>query len=162
MAYFEPVENTKSQRSFGNCCVLLGTTNLNLFQLNRIVPLLPVADYAAQMTEKLFSFFIRTVLLPVNGFHIKMTLCNLSYTCSQSWYRGTAEADQKAHSATHGAIIVARAQKRSPDYFDVKPDNFSVEGQWGVWRGRSRCLSSAVNAALWFSSPLWWELNSCL
>ncbi len=43
--------------------------------------------------------------------------------------RGKAEADQKAYSATHAAIIVDRAQKRSPDYFDVKPDNFSVESQ---------------------------------
>lgn len=71
-------------------------------------------------------------MLPVNGFHIKMALCNLSYTCFQSWSRGKAEADQKAYSTTHAAIIVARAQKRSPDYFDVKPDNFSVEGQWEV------------------------------
>lgn len=40
-----------------------------------------------------------------------------------------AEADQKAYSAPRTVIIVARVQKRSPDYFDVKPDNFSVEGQ---------------------------------
>ncbi len=42
--------------------------------------------------------------------------------------QGQAQADQKTYSATHAAIIVVRAQKRSPD-FDVKPDNFSVESQ---------------------------------
>lgn len=46
--------------------------------------------------------------------------------------RATAATDQKAHSAPHAAIIVASQQKRSSDYFDVKPDNFSVENQWGV------------------------------
>lgn len=55
-----------------------------------------------------------------------MTLWNLNYTCFKSESRGIAEVDQKAHSATQAAIIVAGAQKRSPDYFDVKPDNFSV------------------------------------
>lgn len=39
---------------------------------------------------------------------------------------------------------------------------FSVENQWEVWRGRSRCLSSAVNTALWFSSPFWWERKQLL
>lgn len=43
--------------------------------------------------------------------------------------QGKAQADQKAYSATHAAIIVARVQKRASDYFDVKPDNFSVENQ---------------------------------
>lgn len=46
--------------------------------------------------------------------------------------QGQSRADQKAHSAAHAAIIVARQQKRASDYFDVKPDNFSVENQWGV------------------------------
>lgn len=63
------------------------------------------------------------------GLGIKMALFSRSYTCFRSFSRGKAEADQKAYSATHAVIIVARQQKRSSDYFDVKPDNFSVETQ---------------------------------
>lgn len=72
------------------------------------------------------------ILHPVNGFRIKMTLCNRSYKCFHSPSGGKAEGDQKAYSATNAAIIVPGAQRRSLDYFDVKPDNFCGEPKRGV------------------------------
>lgn len=60
-----------------------GATNVSLFQLNKIIPLLPSADCSI-IGRGTILLFIKIILLQLNGFHIKMRLCNLSYTCFQS------------------------------------------------------------------------------
>lgn len=93
-------------------------------------------------------------------FHIKMRLCNESYTSFQSWSRGQSRGWSKGPFKPLTPLSLWPGHKRGLQIILMcNQIIFSVENQWEVWRGRSWRLSTAVNTALCFPSLFWWEQN---
>lgn len=84
-------------------------------------------------------------------FHIKMRLCNWSYTSFQSWSRGQSRGWSKGPFKPLTPLSLWPEHKRGLQIILMcNQIIFSVKNQCQVWRGRSWRLSTAVKATLWF------------